>query len=57
MISMSCWGSRRFLKPPGQMIVEKLFDDRMTCLVRKKSPEKQKRIAWRSTNMSRRSTC
>ncbi len=37
-------GFETVLKPPGQMIVEKLFDDRMTCLVRKNYPEKQKRL-------------
>ena len=32
-------GFQTVLKPPGQMIVEKLFDDRMTCLVRKNYPK------------------
>jgi DNA-binding transcriptional LysR family regulator len=32
-------GFETVLKPPGQMIVEKLFDDRMTCLVRKNYPK------------------
>lgn len=32
-------GFETVLKPPGQMIVEKLFDDRMTYLVRKNYPK------------------
>jgi DNA-binding transcriptional LysR family regulator len=31
-------GFAAILKPPGYMIVEKLFDDRMTCLVRRNHP-------------------
>ena len=34
-------GFETVLKPPGQMIVEKLFDDRMACLVRKNYPTKR----------------